>query len=100
MARRVRVGPAIVLVACLFVGLAGSATSAQYAAPSIPPSGSSAVAPGPSALAGAIEAGDPRSNGQGPGLVGEPLLVLVGIVLIAIATVVVTIVVAKATGRA
>jgi hypothetical protein len=89
-----------VLIAWLLVGLSGTATFAQYAAPTIPPSGSSAVAPGPSAVAGAIEAGDPRSNGQGPGLVGEPLLVLVGIVLIAVATVAVTIVVAKATGRA
>jgi hypothetical protein len=49
---------------------------------------------------GAIETGDPRSDGQGPGLVGEPLLVLVGIVVIGVATVVVTIVIARATGRA
>ena len=47
-----------------------------------------------------IDTGDPRSEGQGPGLVGEPLLVLLGIVLIGVATVLVTVVIARATGRA
>ena len=46
-----------------------------------------------------IDTGDPRSDGQGPGLVGEPLLVLLGVVLVGVATVVVTAVIARATGR-
>jgi hypothetical protein len=47
-----------------------------------------------------IVTGDPRSDGQGPGLVGEPLLVLAGIFLVGLATVVATVVIARATGRA
>jgi hypothetical protein len=47
-----------------------------------------------------IDAGDPRSDGQGPGIVGEPLLVLLAIVLVGVATVVVTVIVARTTGRA
>ena len=48
----------------------------------------------------ALGAGDPRSEGQAPGLVGEPLLVLVGIVLVGVATVVGTVIIARLTGRA
>lgn len=51
--------------------------------------------PGP-----AVDTGDPRSDGQGPGLVGEPLAVLAGVILIALATVLVTVVLARVTGRA
>jgi hypothetical protein len=35
-------------------------------------------------------AGDPRSAGQGPGLVGEPLMAVIGVVAVGIATVVLT----------
>ena len=36
----------------------------------------------PPGLAGIIETGDPRSNGQGPGLVGSPVAILIGVVLL------------------
>ncbi|HYX10633.1 MAG TPA: hypothetical protein VE817_01550 [Candidatus Acidoferrum sp.] len=36
------------------------------------------------------EGGDPRSNGQGPGLVGTPGLAILGVILIAVAAIVVT----------
>jgi len=35
-------------------------------------------------------AGDPRSSGQGPGLVGDPLFAIVAVVLIAAAAIVLT----------
>lgn len=49
----------------------------------------------PTALAASAEptpasGGDPRSNGQGPGLVGTPGLALVGVVAIAVAAILVT----------
>jgi hypothetical protein len=36
------------------------------------------------------EAGDPRSSGQGPGLVGDPLLAILVVVVIGLTTVLVT----------
>ena len=36
------------------------------------------------------EAGDPRSSGQGPGLVGDPLFALLAVVVIGVTTVLVT----------
>ena len=44
-----------------------------------------AAEPSPSALGG-----DPRSSGEGPGLVGEPFLALAAVLLIAIVAVVAT----------
>jgi hypothetical protein len=49
--------------------------------------------PSPSPLTG-----DPRSPGEGPGLVGDPLLAIVGVLLIAIAAVVVTMLWVRLTG--
>jgi hypothetical protein len=43
------------------------------------------ASPQPSAVTG-----DPRSNGQGPGLVGTPGLAILGVALIAILSIVVT----------
>ena len=88
-----------VAIALLLVALAWASASAQSpapatAAPNVSPA-SAAASPDPG-----LQPGDPRSDGQGPGIVGEPLLVLVGILLIGVATVVATIVVARATGRA
>jgi hypothetical protein len=42
------------------------------------------IAPSASATAGTIviDAGDPRSNGQGPGLVGSPFAIAIGVVLL------------------
>jgi len=36
------------------------------------------------------EAGDPRSSGQGPGLVGDPLLAVLAVVVIGVTAVLVT----------
>lgn len=38
--------------------------------------------PGPSPSPGIVGTGDPRSNGQGPGLVGSPLAILGGVILL------------------
>jgi hypothetical protein len=54
-----------------------------------------AASPEPSAAAG-----DPRSNGQGPGLVGTPGLAILGVALIAILAVVVTTVYVRLTSPA
>jgi hypothetical protein len=95
--------PVVLTIAWLLVGSSASSIDAQSGSPPV-----SALAPAPtpaaastgSPAAGAIDTGDPRSDGQGPGLVGEPLLVLVGIVVIGVATVVSTVAIARLTGRA
>ena len=46
-----------------------------------------------------IEAGDPRSDGAGPGLVGSPLMILLGVMALGLATVGVTAVIARLTRR-
>ena len=48
------------------------------------PAESSAPAPSVAASAGpiVIDTGDPRSNGQGPGLVGSPFAIALGVVLL------------------
>jgi hypothetical protein len=43
--------------------------------------------------------GDPRSEGAGPGIVGSPLLILGGVVLLGLATVVITVVIARLSQR-
>jgi len=43
------------------------------------------------------EAGDPRSSGQGPGLVGDPLFALLAVVAIGAATVVLTLIYVRMT---
>jgi hypothetical protein len=55
-----------------------------------------AASPEPSAA----EAGDPRSNGQGPGLVGTPGLAILGVAAIAILAVVVTTIYVRLTSPA
>jgi hypothetical protein len=72
--------PAVVAV---FPGAAGLVTSvlAATAAPSTAEGG-----------------GDPRSNGQGPGLVGTPGLAIVGVVLIAALAIIVTTIYVRLTG--
>jgi len=37
-----------------------------------------------------VEAGDPRSSGQGPGLVGDPFLAVLAVVVIGVTAVLVT----------
>jgi hypothetical protein len=86
----------------LLVGLWPAAVLSQAGSPGGATAPASATAFPVASPAGAVvvETGDPRSEGQGPGLVGEPLLVLAGIVLVGLATVIATIVIARATGRA
>ena len=48
---------------------------------------------------GLLEGGDPRSEGAGPGIVGAPLLILLGIVVLGLATVILTVVLARLTRR-
>lgn len=53
-----------------------------------------AGSPSPTAAAG----GDPRSSGQGPGLVGDPLAVIVLVAAIALASLVATLLYVRLTG--
>jgi hypothetical protein len=68
-----------------------------------------AVAADPSAVpglepgtgsSGLLQGGDPRSDGVGPGVVGNPLLILLAVVALGLATVAVTALVAWLTRRA
>jgi hypothetical protein len=64
-----------------------------------------ALAMSPRALAGTPEPtsaalGDPRSSGQGPGLVGDPVAAIALVLLIGIASVAITIAYLRATERA
>lgn len=47
-----------------------------------------------------LETGDPRSEGEGPGLVGNPLLILVAVVALGIATAAATLAIARIARRA
>lgn len=57
------------------------------------PAGVLAASPSPSAAVG-----DPRSSGQGPGLVGDPLLAIALVLLIGVVTLVGTLAYVRATG--
>jgi hypothetical protein len=46
-----------------------------------------------------VAGGDPRSEGSGPGLVGSPLLILLGVVVIGLATAAITALVARLARR-
>ena len=56
--------------------------------------GAGARAPIPSA----VTAGDPRSSGQGPGLVGDPLLAIGAVILLGVVSVGATLVYVRSTG--
>ena len=59
------------------------------------------LAADPTATPGALLAGgDPRSEGGGPGLVGSPLGVLLAVVVLGVATALVTVVLARLSRRA
>ena len=45
------------------------------------------------------EAGDPRSSGQGPGLVGDPLFAVLAVVVIGVTAVIVTVAWIRVTDR-
>jgi hypothetical protein len=81
----------LVLALCLAVAAALVLALATLAAdPSLLP-----TAP-PVAL---LEGGDLRSEGSGPGLVGNPLLILGAVVALGLGTVIVTLLVARLTRR-
>jgi hypothetical protein len=46
-----------------------------------------------------LPGGDPRSDGAGPGIVGSPLLILAAVVLLGVATAIVTVVIARLAQR-
>lgn len=62
------------------------ASSGFVGAASPEPSPGAVATAAPEPTAGIIGSGDPRSNGQGPGLVGSPFAILVGVVLLGLAT--------------
>ena len=55
-----------------------------------------ALAASPSPTVGA--GGDPRSSGQGPGLVGDPLAAIAGVAMVAIASLAATLLYVRLTG--
>ena len=59
----------------------------------------SATAEATRAPAPVISSGDPRSDGSGPGLVGSPALILLGVVAVGLGTVVVTAAIVRARQR-
>lgn len=80
---RTTAATALALVACCLLAI-----SAVGADPTLAPS------------AGLVlEGGDLRSEGTGPGLVGNPLLILGGVVLLGLATALVTVLLLRLTRR-
>jgi hypothetical protein len=81
----VRAGVALVVIAIVAVGILVLGIVAEAAAPMATPA--------------IVAGGDPRSEGSGPGLVGSPVLVLGAVVGLGIATVLVTILLARIARR-
>jgi hypothetical protein len=80
-----RGAPAITVLSCLVLGTIWMVLAAPALSASPSPS------PGPG--------GDPRSSGQGPGLVGDPLFALLAVLGIGIAALVLTLAYIRLTGR-
>jgi hypothetical protein len=78
--------PAGLALLLALIALASLATLAIGAEPSASP-------------AALFEGGDPRSEGEGPGLVGSPLLILLGVVLLGTVTAGATVLIARFAGR-
>ena len=74
-ARRTLVSLLLAAATWLVVALPVSAATPDPAA---------SPAPQPSPTPGFLDTGDPRSNGQGPGLVGSPFAVAFGVVLLGV----------------
>jgi hypothetical protein len=60
--------------------------------------GPGASPPGPT-MAPVIGSGDSRSDGEGPGFVGSPVAIAVGVVVLGLATAIGTVVVLRVSGR-
>lgn len=84
----------VMAVAALAIGIASLSLGLLWALVSALTGTALAASPTPSAVAG----GDPRSSGQGPGLVGDPLTAIALVLLIGIGTVVVTTLYVRSTG--
>jgi hypothetical protein len=72
---------AMILAAWLVLA---SMVTGSAASPDVSPA--PAATAGPQPTAGIIGSGDPRSNGQGPGLVGSPFAILAGVILLGLIT--------------
>ena len=77
------------LVAVLALALAVAAAD-----PSAAPSAAATALP-----AALLEGGDPRSDGDGPGLVGNPLLIMGAVAALGVVTAAVTLLIARLVGR-
>jgi hypothetical protein len=84
----------VMAVAALAIGIVSLSLGLLWALVSAVTRTALAASPTPSAVVG----GDPRSSGQGPGLVGDPLTAIALVLLIGIGTVVVTTLYVRSTG--
>jgi hypothetical protein len=91
-------GAALIVASLAWVGLAAVVPGLSAVVPGIRGliPGALAASPEPSVGAG----GDPRSNGQGPGLVGTPGLAIAAVVAIGIVAVIATTIYVRLTGSA
>jgi hypothetical protein len=88
----------LVLLAMLLVG--GLASVSAQTTQSVEPSANASPLVEPIASAAPVtEGGDIRSDGAGPGLVGSPLVVLGGVVLLGLVTVGITALLVRLTRR-
>lgn len=84
----------VMAVAALAIGIVSLSLGLLWALVSAVTRTALAASPEPSAVVG----GDPRSSGQGPGLVGDPLTAIALVLLIGIGTVVLTTLYVRSTG--
>jgi hypothetical protein len=91
-------GIALIVASLAWAGLAALVPGLAAVVPLIGAFIPTALAASPEA-SGATAGGDPRSNGQGPGLVGTPGLAILGVVLIGVIAVVATTIYVRATDR-
>lgn len=83
---------AVLLLVVAMVATAGMTPLAATAADASPP-------PTTAPLEDLIVSGDPRSDGEGPGIVGSPLAILVGVVLLGLLTAAITVTVVRLRGN-
>lgn len=87
-----RLGRASLLAAVILLALAAAALGADPtvdpSAPAVlPAEATAAPAESPAAAIEVLEGGDLRSEGEGPGLVGNPVLILLAVVVLGLVTV-------------
>ncbi len=99
-----RLGAAGLLAVLLLLTLAGAAigtgSMTAQADPTVLPAGATDAPVEPTAAPiEVLEGGDLRSEGEGPGLVGNPLLILLAVVALGLVTVGVTVLLVRLDGR-